>query len=42
MEDRESKTHPDVIATKNLSEEEEVNFVYSQILKEVDDSEKKK
>jgi hypothetical protein len=45
MDDRESKTHPEVVATRNMTEEEEVNYVYDRLMKEieteVDDSSRK-
>lgn len=44
MDDRESKTHPEVVATKNMTEEEEVNYVYDRLMKEIEsgsDSDKK-
>ena len=36
MEDRASKTHPDVLATKNMTEDEEIDFVYNQVMTEVE------
>ena len=44
MDDRASKTHPDVIATRNMTEEEEVNYIYDRLMKEIEseaDSENK-
>jgi hypothetical protein len=35
-DDRESKTHPDVVATKNMTEEEEMNYVYDRLMREVE------
>lgn len=40
MEDRESKTHPDVVATKSMTEEEELNYVYDKLMKEVESNNK--
>lgn len=34
MEDRPSKTHPEVIATKHMNEEEELNYIYEKYIKE--------
>lgn len=38
MEDRPSKTHPEVIATKHMNEEEELNYLYENYIKEPEDN----
>eukprot|EP00934_Nitzschia_sp_Nitz4_P004864 Nitzschia sp. Nitz4//scaffold42_size132992//65147//65943//NITZ4_003396-RA/size132992-augustus-gene-0.104-mRNA-1//1//CDS//3329551709//4854//frame0 len=40
MDDRESLTHPDVVATKAMSEEEEWNYVYDKLMNEVQEDDK--
>lgn len=35
LDNRESKTHPEVLATKNMTEEEELNYVYDRLMKEI-------
>jgi len=32
---RESKTHPEVLATKNMTEEQEINYVYERLMREI-------
>jgi hypothetical protein len=34
MEDRPSKTHPEVIATKHMDEDEEMNYLYENYIRE--------
>jgi hypothetical protein len=34
MEDRPSKTHPEVLATKHMNEEQELNYIYEKYIKE--------
>ncbi len=34
MEDRPSKTHPEVIATKHMDEDEEMNYLYEHYIRE--------
>eukprot|EP00980_Cylindrotheca_fusiformis_P005251 scaffold1120_cov127-Cylindrotheca_fusiformis.AAC.13 len=34
IEDRPSKTHPEVVATKHMSEEQELNYIYEKYIKE--------
>ena len=34
MEDRPSKTHPEVLATKHMNEEEELKYIYDKYIKE--------
>ncbi len=36
LDHRESKTHPEVVATKNMTEEEEINYVYDRLMKEIE------
>lgn len=36
LDDRESKTHPDVLATKGMTEEQEINYVYDKLMREVE------
>ena len=33
---RESKTHPEVMATKNMTEEQEINYVYERLMREIE------
>jgi hypothetical protein len=35
LDNRESKTHPEVVATKGMTEEEELNYVYDRLMKEI-------
>jgi hypothetical protein len=35
LDNRESKTHPEVLATKNMTEEGELNYVYDRLMKEI-------
>ena len=37
-ESRSSRNHPDVIATRNMSEEDEWDYVYERYIKEPDDN----
>jgi hypothetical protein len=39
LDERESKTHPEVVATRNMTEEEEVNYVYDRLMKEIETEE---
>ena len=34
MENRPSKTHPEVIATQHMTEDEEMNYLYDKYIKE--------
>lgn len=34
MEDRPSKTHPEVVATRHMTEDEEMNYLYEKYIKE--------
>ena len=36
FDERGSKTDPDVIATKGMTEEEEINYVYDRLMKEIE------
>ena len=38
MEDRPSKTHPEVLATKHMNEEEELNYIYDKYIKEPEEA----
>lgn len=37
MEDRPSTTHPEVVATKHMSEEQQLNYIYENYIKEPED-----
>jgi hypothetical protein len=37
MEDRPSKTHPEVIAIKHMTEDEEMAYIYENYIKEPED-----
>lgn len=37
VQDRESKSHPEVVATKDMTEEEELNYVYNRLVKEIEE-----
>jgi hypothetical protein len=39
FEDRASKTHPEVLATEHMSEDEVLNYVYDKYVKEPDENE---
>ena len=34
MENRPSKTHPEVVATQHMTEDEEMNYLYDKYIKE--------
>lgn len=36
LDQRESKTHPEVLATKHMTEQEELDYVYSRMMKEIE------
>jgi hypothetical protein len=38
MEDRPSKTHPEVVATKHMTEEQEMNYIYENYIKEPEEN----
>lgn len=39
LEERESKTHPEVVAAKGMTEDEELQFVYDRLMKEIETDE---
>jgi hypothetical protein len=35
VDSRESKTHPEVLAVKNMTEDQEINYVYERLMREI-------
>jgi hypothetical protein len=35
FDSRESKTHPEVLAVKNMTEDQEINYVYERLMREI-------